>query len=633
MPRRLFTDDEEPVFLLNPSDNVYSYFMFIGPTESKRQTAETKGSWTWDNLIGYILVFLNFLLQGVLLYTIFHTVVMDNEEWQKGIYSVGGESWNLLAPKDDSKCNDGNSLCFSDNGMYSCAPPTIQLTGRWNELDVDGDGIWTREEVLAKKDELKCKYVVNPVEVFDVFISFLKARENLIWLHPDVKAGNAVHLPYFKYAMGDILMCGYRSKDMCANLVKAGFFHAPLKYGTAPRVGTEIDTALVYCHKLLAPGGTCDTVLPSTYSVWKIESEAQCGSPSYDKFTYTNPGNNITKSLLSVDYSARQEYELSQTLIFRLFKGVILMLWLIGMGLELREVVNILTLVMKYPDADQFGEDAVIEETDPADPEDVRYRILGIEKKHRMNIGALTTIRLFYNFMLTWIGAVFLMKQVDYIDLLLDGVALVYIVEIAGTLYSQILREEVRDQTEDIKPMRVEMYGFDYLNRRPALMDILVVLFILSLTIFLLEQQQKQIVIPVYEALQCTCIKTGEKCVEAQKFNFDFWYNYWKNTVPAVFAEVSQLKANPAAHSVNFAAAAAGYVSTATAYAAGGAQGLLNKAHHTLTQHQRSTRRMVPQQQHESKKSSLVHSPKYASEEEGHISEHQHRHHHHGMLN
>lgn len=140
------------------------------------------------------------------------------------------------------------------------------------------------------------------------------------------------------------------------------------------------------------------------------------------------------------------------------------------------------------------------------------------------------------------------------------------------------------------------------------------------------------IVIPVYEALECTCVKTGEKCVEAQKFNYDFWYNYWKNTVPAVFTEVSQLKANPAAHSVNFAAAAAGSVTTATGYAAGGAQGLPNKAHHSLTQHQYSMRRIVPQQQHDSK-SSLVHPPQYASEEEGHISEHQHKRHHRGMLN
>jgi len=558
--------------------------MFVGPTESARHKGNlAKGAVTWDILIGYILVALNFLLQGILLYTIFNTVVGENQEWMHGIYSVGGQDWNLLAPKDPTKCNDGGSLCFSDHGQYSCAPPSVQLTSRWDELDADGDGIWTREEAVANKDELKCKYVVNPIEVFDVFITFLKERSKIIWLHPDVVAGKAVHLPYFKYALGDIVMCGYRSVDMCANVIQRGFFDAALKYQTAPRVGSSINSALKYCHQLLRHGGICDTTLPSTYSVWKVESEAQCGDPNYHKFTYVNPRNNVTKSLLAVDYTAREEYELSQTLTFRLFKGVILMCWLIGMGLEVREIYQILTMVGKYPDAAEFGDEAVIEEVDPADPEDVRYRILGIESSHRKAIGILSVVRLFFTVVLAYVGVVFLLKQIDYIDLLLDGVALLYIVEIAGTLYSQLLREEVRDQTEDIKPMRVLMYGVDYLNRRPALVDIISLAVILTVVVVLLEMQLKDIVIPVYDALECTCLKIGEKCVEAKKFDYDFWYNYWKITVPAIFDEVKELKANPTAHTVNFVAAAG---SSAASYVAGQAstraikKRVLNAAHH-----------------------------------------------------
>ena len=88
----------------------------------------------------------------------------------------------------------------------------MQLTGRWEELDWNNDGIWTVEEVMEKRAELKCKYVVDSVEVFNVFITFLKAREKILWLHPDVKAGKAIHLPYFTYAAGDIIMCGYRNQ-------------------------------------------------------------------------------------------------------------------------------------------------------------------------------------------------------------------------------------------------------------------------------------------------------------------------------------------------------------------------------------------------------------------------------------
>merc|ERR1719265_1590163 len=488
-----------------------------------------------------MLVLLNFALQGILLYTVFNTVVNENVDWQNGIMKVGGSSWNLFEEKA-AGCNDGGSLCYQENGMYTCAPPTVQLTGRWDELDTNKDGIWSRDEVIAAKDDLKCKYAVNPIEVFDVFINFLVAREKIIWIHPDVKAGKAIHHEYFKYAMGDIIMCGYRNQDMCPNLLKRGYFHAPLKHNTAPRVGNTIDSALEYCYKLLAPGGTCEMFLPSTYSVWKIESVQQCLDPSYAKFPYTNPGSGVVKSLLEVDYQARQDYELSQTGNFMLYKGVILYLWLLAMLVEFREIAMIGTLCLKYPDAEQFGDDQVLEEQDPADPEETRYRIQGITSGHRSAMKLLTFSRFAMTAVLTYVGGVFLMKQTDYIDLLLDGVALIFIVEIASVLYEQTLRDDVRAQTEDIYPIKVEMYGIEWLNRQPGLVDIVSIMSLVALCYGIIYLHRSTIVQPVYDALDCTCRTRGDKCVEAQKFDFDFWHNYWQVVVPGVFANIEKLK-------------------------------------------------------------------------------------------
>jgi len=556
MPKRqYFLDDTiEPYYLVRASENVYSYFMFIGPTDSKRE----RGKFTWDMVMAYILIGLNFLTQGTLLYTIFNEVVVANYEWQNGIMTVGGNDWALFGEEAKDECNDGGSLCFVDGGgNFSCAPPTVQIAQRWNELDTDADGVWTLKEVQDAKDALKCKYVVNPVEVFTVFQNVLLANEDKIWLHPDVKAGKAIHKPYFDFAMGDIIMCGYRNMDMCPNLVKKGYFHAPLKFGTSPRVGNTIDSALAYCRNLLDDGGFCELNLPSTYRTWRIESAQQCGAASYSKFTYTNPGSGVSKSLLSVDYEARQQYELSKTETFRAFKAVVLFLWLISMLVEVREITCILTWVIKFPDATQFGEDDVIEEQDPSDPEDVRYRIQGITRNHRWLVGLLISLRGFMATVLTFVGIVFLLKQVDYIDLLLDGVALIFIVEIAEMLYAQVLREEIRDQTQDIFPMKAQMYGVDYLNRRPALVDMISMLVIFTLVYFIMDWHQKSIVHPVYDALECTCLSSGDNCFEARTFGFDFWHNYWKVVVPSIFEAVAALKGGSAAGPVSLHAESA----------------------------------------------------------------------------
>jgi len=547
-------DTEEPEFEVTPTDNVYSYFMFIGPTEHKKEGS----AFTTDVIMAYVLLLMSFFFQGVLLYTIFSEVVIDNVEWQHGVVAGGGGALNLAmqAPKE-GECNDGGSLCFVQDGLYTCAPPSVQLTGRWDELDWNSDGIWTRAEVMEKRAELKCKYVVDPVEVFNVFHKFLLSRQHLIWLHPDVVAGNAIHKPYFKYAMGDIIMCGYRNADMCGNLIERGFFDAPLKHGTAPRVGKSIDSAMEYCQGLLEDGGTCSKFLPSTYSVWRIDSGQQCGEPSYEKFTYTHPGNNVTKSLLMVDWSARQDFERAKTVIFLMFKSIIIFLWLLAMSKEFKDIIIIVTWVLRFPSAADFGEDAVKEEVDPADPTDTRMIIQGITNHHRTSVGVLIFLRAVMTAILTFVGLSFLSKQTDYADLLMDGIALLFILEIAEILYAQVLRADVRDQTESLQAMKVRMYGWDWLNRRPAHQDALWLLVILVVTVAVMHTLHTQVVVPVSDSLECTCMSQGSNCREAQKFSYEFWENYWLREVPAVYEEVNRMNGGVVPGNVVAAAAVA----------------------------------------------------------------------------
>lgn len=543
-----FIDDtEDPIHEVTPHDNVYSYFMFIGPTEHKKEGS----SFTTDTIMAWVLIALNFFMQGVLIYVIFYEVVVDNVEWQEGILSLGksggrDNGFSLLspspAPGPGAACNTGGSLCFESDGMYSCASPSVQLTGRWSELDVDGDGIWTTEEVLKEREQLKCKYAVDPMEVFDVFQNFLLSRERYLWLHPDVKAGKAIHRHYFDYAAGDIIMCGYRNEDMCANLLRRGFFDGPLANGTSPRIGTTINSALRYCKELLKPGGTCDFTLPSTYSTWKIESVDQCGDAGYSKFVYTHPGTGVRKSLLAVDYSAREDYVKSQGVNFQIFKGIIIFSWLLVMLGELKEITVIVTWVWRFPDAAEFGDDFVKEEPDPLDPSEVKYTIQGITREHRRGVALLIAVRLALTAVLTVVGVSFLCKATDYIGMVKDGIGMFFIVELASVIYAKVLRADVRDQTESLQPMKVNMFGIDYLNRRPALMDMVWLLILFSTVVSIMYWQRVYTIEPVSGALDCTCLSQGDRCFEAQRYNADFWRKYWTQDVPDILAKAEAMR-------------------------------------------------------------------------------------------
>lgn len=557
-------ESDVPRYFVRPSDNVWSYFAFVAPTEAKKAQRDGKDACTWDVIMAYVPCGMTVFMQVVLIYLVFQEVVLSNVKWQNGIMKVNTGGIGLIQQggigDSESKCNDASSLCFDDAGNFSCAPPSIQLSGRWEDLDTNKDGIWTREEVIASKDYLKCKYSVNPVEVFDVLVNMIKKRSHLIWIHPDIAIGKAIHFAYFQYAIGDISMCGYREASMCPNIIKRGYFDSAFIHGTAPRVGKTTETALAYCRGLLKEQGICEELLPSTYTVWKIASGIECGGESYTKFHYTNPGTKLTKSLLEVDYSARQDYELAQEFWFRIFKGIVLLVWSLIMFCEYKEIVKFICLVIYFPDAEEFGDDFVLIEQDPSDPEDVRYRLQGISKTHRRNLAVVCIVRILLTTSLCVVGMTYIIKTNSYPDLLMNGVALAFVAEIASVLYSQILREEIRDQTEDIKAIKVPMFGIYELNKYPALLDIVLLALVILICFTIMQWQLTSVVVPIYKALECTCLQRGEECYESERFDHKFWNNYWQYTVPWIYEEVAKLKAALPAGAASYVVAKAGSI-------------------------------------------------------------------------
>jgi arginine exporter protein ArgO len=529
---------------LRHHENVYSYFKFIVPVEDKK----AKGGITWTKILAYVLVICSIMAQFTLLYAIFERVVKGDVKWQNKILNPQGDTFTSKQGHDyqhelgKTQCMIGGSLCFKTNGTVSCAPPSVQLTGRWDELDTNGDGIWTREEVIASKDELQCKYAVNPVEVFDVFVNLLKDREGIIWLHPDVKARRAIPKPYFTYAAGDIIMCGYRSTDMCANVLQMGAFDAPLKTGLAPRVGKTIDSALDYCYDLLKVGGTCERTLPSTYAVWRKNGEEQCGDPDFDKFVYTHPESGMQKSMLVVDYDSRKAYERAHSSdMFIVYKSIVIGLFLLAMFNEFKGCMNFFNWVIMFPSANGMR-DPVLEEKDP-ESDDMTYTVKGITTFHRFMCTLLALCRLTMCIILAWVGLSFLLKDTTYIDLLLNAVGFVFIVEIAEYLYCFFIDAALRDECDRIEAMQVPQIGFTYLHLNPALRDILGVLGLIGGTAFVMYLHHSYIVTPLSQALECTCLGRGSHCLEAQKFTPDFWSDYWTVAVPGVFKDIAEMKA------------------------------------------------------------------------------------------
>lgn len=543
-----------------PKEDVFSYFSLAAPKEYKRN-----GVFTLDATMSYFLAVVTVIIQGILVYVVYNNVVVQNSEWQHGIMNLGvakmkkikeGESWEVFEDRTGGKvgCNTGSSLCSMINGTFSCAPPSVALTAHWDELDLDKDGIWTREEVMEERERLKCKYVADPLEIFDVYVALLKKRKHIIWLHPDVLEGKAIPKAYFTYAMGDMVMCGYRNEDMCGNLLKRGVFDVPLKEGNAPRVGKTINSAMKYCRAMLQPRGTCEVLLPSTYATWKIESVTQCQKPKYKQFVYNHPGTGNVKSLLEVDYRARQRFARAKTPLFKVYKGLLVGFWILLIVSALREVMATFAWINGFPTEEIDFQDALEKSLRPRrgsrapysqatmDGNYNRDQVTGISTPHRIALYVVNAGRACVLSTLLFVGLSFLGRNTDYIGLLLDGVALVWIVEIAEILYAKVIRVEVRNYWMRERPLVIRPFKMFKFNVNPEATDWLWLLLSILATVTYIWWYSDVVVAPLYDALECSCVQEGGHCLEAQKYNSDFWDNYWRRELPKSFKAIDKLK-------------------------------------------------------------------------------------------
>lgn len=547
-----FHDTEPGEYSITPQEDVYSYLMFVAPMEKARGK-----SISVDICFAYFLVLLAVAIQGTVLYAIWDKVVIASVTWEMGIVNTGtlantilyntqgmgepGYDWDLLKPIG-SKCNEGKSLCTIENGMYTCAPPTIQFAGRWDELDVNKDGVWTINEVLENRDALQCKYIVDPKLVFDVFINTMKLHSEKygLWVHPDVVAGHAIPEAYFTYAKADIIMCLYRSSETCANAFANGYFDMALKYRTAARVGNTTRQALDYCYELTRPGGTCESLLPSTYGVWKIFSNQECKAKTYTPFPFTNPGTGEEKMMLKIDHKAHTQYMKVNTTMFITYKTVIIGIWCLQMCYEMKCLLIVITLLLRFPGkgaCDAEGKELTQQEDDGT------FTVNGIACGHRFQMGIIMTVRSLMLIILSVAGTSLLLNSPEYMSLIFDAVSLVFVIEICQIIYANALREKIRTEvTENINEIKVPMFGFAFFTRRPGLIDFLYLLCVMGAACTIMYVYYRDSVGPLMGAIQCNCISEGERCREAQIFGKEFWDKYWKDDIPRVMEENKRME-------------------------------------------------------------------------------------------
>lgn len=435
------------------------------------------------------------------------------------------------------------TLCRMNNGNYSCLPPSGRFAAYWKDLDANGDGIWSRSEAEKDAAGLMKRLKVKPFQLFRAIAVGLADRpivDKSLWISPEVANMEAIPKPYFDYWAGDAALCSYADVKMCGTLIQRGFFDAAMDPANAGKGINSLASALNYCNFMLKVGGGCDQSLPQIFKLYRARRHAQCGDGKlYSGGIYDNPHNEADRLyIINVAYSALTGFLKADGNTYKFFVFLVLLIWFLSLISEMQTVLLLSEMVARFPGA---GEDGGIEVAEEDGEE--KMTITGITSGHRTVLAGLTIMRLVIVIYLGWVGSIFLISETSYMDLLMNAVALAFILDIDEILYSAIAREDTKGDFEATNPIEwptklpTEGWSGWMISK-----DFWGLVIFPIFAIALIAYNSLITVKPVLDALHCACYQVGPQCTDAHMYGKGFWDTYWTQTMPSVVEAIAALK-------------------------------------------------------------------------------------------
>jgi len=478
-----------------------------------------------------------------------HQSPKDKVDQDKVHLSVAGKPMGkggAAAASGGDEETSSAKFCRMDNATYSCLPPSVRYASRWELLDTNGDGIWSREEAMKDEHKLEKKLKAKPFLVFRAICVGLidrQAYDSRLWVEPNGMMAKLEGLPkaYFDYWMGDAALCSYGDPGMCSTLLSRGFFAEAMNPKHPGKEIPDIDGALDYCTYMLKVGGGCEQSLPQIYKLYKAARHEQCGDGHFFAGgLYKNPHHETDRVyIISNVYANLTKFLKGDSTIFKTFLFLVLMLWLLALSNEIREMIKLAEFTFVFPAAE--GDLGLEIEKDEEGNE--TYTITGISREHRCVIAFMCFTRFVVIIYLGAVGAVFLVNEVGYMDLLMNAVALAFILEVDEILFGAIARHSTTETLNALNDVEFETR----LPTEGCLNWILqkdfwgVILFPI-IAYLLILCQSVLVTKPILDALNCGCYQLGSQCRDAQYYNIDWWNNYWSMTLPNALTKIAEMK-------------------------------------------------------------------------------------------
>lgn len=481
-----------------------------------------------------------------------------------------------------------NEIChLRQDGMLDCSSSSFIYVDAWDELDANGDGLWSYEEAKADRTNLGCRSGVSAEEVFrsacrGIEKDAVDTSDNsysIPIVPADIEHRKAISKKYFDWWKALAVLCVTPDPMQCSRLVQRGIFDGAI--GMARSTGvtrggiSDLDTALDFCQRMLSKNGICEKTLPGSYTMYRSRVMDKCGSPSFTTAgKYLNPHDDKDVMIITtVDYSNYGTYHMVSSWQFIFFLYLILMVWYVGIILEFRSILQLVDFTYNFKVNNhspmltphmqdwvrtnltgsfaEIGAWLLPEDESTASVEfkgDSMHRASSmsvIDEKHHyklMVIGShsrshryvcifMCSVRFFLWIYLAEVGTTFIICNHDYLDLLMNAVALAFIFKLPEFLYIMLvgdhLKEQLEDARSDVYPSSLSRYGCARFLHSPVAWAFLTIPVIAGIVVYYNFYFNTT---RFLDALQCACYQEGPSCTITPSFKKTWWDQYWKDT-------------------------------------------------------------------------------------------------------
>jgi len=512
---------EEKFYKLKPCESIYSFYMFM-PSVEYRATGRR-----CNYILGFALglVILNIMMQGGLMFVVSRDAMRREDAVLTRLiqtpppwYQVH-KKWPVVgATAGASECVPEKTLCVNIGDKISCAPRSVGLLQHWDQLDIDGDGIWSRTEADNKthRADIQCRFGSDPLVLYGNMVHNLQGQSSLDGrLHPNLLEGSEIHKAYFDWYIGEPLLCAHIDEDSCGNLFEKGVFDEAIRSGApfTPPIN-DLDSARGYCSALLQ--NKCGHILPSSYHTWKSAALEMCGAKQFSAVPYNSPDGDPNNSVNLVTYQGPTEYQKYRSWIFTGYLATLLLTFFSTLLAEWKDIYRTVLYCIQFP----------------------HVRGAANDNFQRSSVVLITLLRVVLWLLVGYGGTLFLTSKTDYLGMIFDALSLAFIITIDELIYATMLRAPMKSAHQELEGL--------LLHRRKLWMSVhfweaVMLLGVVAAAVGVACSYQMQELKPISQALECLCSAEGPNCHEASMHTKAWWDTYWTETVPAASRQIDKL--------------------------------------------------------------------------------------------